>query len=174
MSRINIIVAVTNNMVIGKGNDMPWHLPSDLKRFKEITNGFCVIMGRKCWESIPVKYRPLSNRINIVITKNENYYADGATTFYNLDIVEKLKKDGGNSEVFIIGGAQIYKETFKYADRILITRIDADIEGDVFLEGLDMNEWDVVESVDSIEENGYRFKYQTLWRKEKEEKTCIE
>ena len=69
MSKINIIVAVTNNNVIGKGNDMPWNLPSDLKNFKEITSGHCVVMGRKCWESIPPKFRPLPNRMNIVVSR---------------------------------------------------------------------------------------------------------
>jgi dihydrofolate reductase len=170
MSRISIIVAVTNNMVIGKGNDMPWHLPSDLKRFKKITEGSCVVMGRKCWESIPVKFRPLPNRVNVVITRNEAFEALGAATLSDLDrTLTNLKNNNETDEVFVIGGAEIYKQSFKYAERIFITRIDADIEGDVFLEGLDMDEWDTIITPypDEHEENGLKFRFEVLWRKRK-------
>lgn len=166
MSKINIIVAVTNNLVIGKGNDMPWHLPSDLKHFKTVTNGSCVIMGRKCWESIPEKFRPLPNRVNIVITRNENYEANGAAALSDLDgLLTKLKDNGESDEVFVIGGAEIYKLAFKYAEKVFITRILADIDGDILLEGLNMDEWETVTSDNILEENGYKFKFETLLRK---------
>ena len=75
---ISVIVATSTNLVIGKNNDLPWHIPSDLKRFKELTSGSVVYMGRKCWESIPTKFRPLPNRDNIVITRDKDYVAEGA------------------------------------------------------------------------------------------------
>lgn len=166
MSRINIIVAVTKNMVIGKGNDMPWHLPSDLKHFKKVTEGSCVIMGRKCWESIPEKFRPLPNRLNIVISRDETYDAKGAATLTDLDkVLNDFKNDDETDEVFVIGGAEIYKAAFNYADRVFITRIDANIDGDVILEGLNMFQWETINTSDVIEENGHKFTFETLARK---------
>lgn len=166
MSRINIIVAVTNNMVIGKGNTMPWHLPSDLKNFKRVTQNSCVVMGRKCWESIPEKFRPLPNRLNVVLTRDENFKADGAATLSNLErTITNLKNNGDEDEVFVIGGAQIYKEAFPFAERLFITRILADIDGDIILEGLNMDEWELIEDTDTMTENGFNFKFEEYKRK---------
>lgn len=166
MSRINIIVAVTNNMVIGKGNDMPWHLPSDLKHFKKITDGSCVVMGRKCWESIPLKFRPLPNRLNVVITRNQIFEAMGAATLSNLDkVLTRFKDNGEEDEIFVIGGGEIYKESFKYADRLFLTRIHADIDGDVFLEGFNDAEWTLVSSSKLLEENGFKFTFEEYSKK---------
>ncbi len=161
MSRINIIVAATKNMVIGKGNDMPWSLPSDLKYFKQITGGHCVIMGRKCWESIPPKFRPLPNRLNIVLTKNEQYEALGATILSDVDqVLQDFKNNGNDDDIFVIGGAQIYKEAFKYADKLYLTQIDAELEGDTFLEGFNLAEWKLITASESKVENGLSFKFE--------------
>lgn len=166
MSRINIIVAVTNNMVIGKGNTMPWHLPSDLKNFKRVTQNSCVVMGRKCWESIPEKFRPLPNRLNVVLTRDENFKADGAATLSNLErTITNLKNNGDDDEVFVIGGAQIYKDAFPFAERLFITRILADIDGDIILEGLNIDEWELIEDTDTMTENGFNFKFEEYKRK---------
>ena len=166
MSKINIIVAVTNNNVIGKGNTMPWHLPTDLKNFKNITNGHCVVMGRKCWESIPEKFRPLPNRTNVVITRNEAYEASGAATLGDIDrVLTNFKENGDDDEIFVIGGAQIYKEAFKHADKLYITRILADVEGDVLLEGLDINEWELTDDTDTMTENGFNYKFEEYKKK---------
>lgn len=169
--KINIIVAVTKNMVIGKGNDMPWHLPTDLKNFKRMTDGAWVIMGRKCWESIPEKFRPLPNRLNFVLTKDPNFNQLGATKIGDFDkfmiAVEKAQEKPSN-DAFIIGGGQIYKEAFKYADRIFLTHIDAEIEGDVYLEGFNRDEWDLFAATDYIEENGLRFRFETYLKKQQE------
>lgn len=166
MSRINIIVAVTNNNVIGKGNDMPWHLPSDLKRFKQITEGSCVVMGRKCWESIPEKFRPLPKRVNVVITRNEAFEAKGAATLSDLDkVLTQLRDNGDEDEVFVIGGSEIYKQAFKYATRLFLTRILAEIDGDVFLEGLNPDEWEYVEGSEIQKENNLSFKFEEYSRK---------
>jgi dihydrofolate reductase len=166
MSKINIIVAVTNNNVIGKGNDMPWHLPTDLKNFKKITEGSCVVMGRKCWESIPEKFRPLPNRTNVVITRNEKYEAKGAATLGDIDrVLTNFKENGDDDNVFVIGGSQIYKEAFKYADVVYLTQINADIEGDIFLEGFDREEWMPLLKSQEMEENGLKFRFYTYVKK---------
>jgi len=158
MSKINIIVATTNNMVIGKGNDMPWHLPSDLKNFKKITNGCKVIMGRKCWESIPEKFRPLPNRENIIISRNKSFNEDKATISDNIEsLLKDFKSNNQNDDVFVIGGAQIYKESFKYADKLYMTKIDTDIEGDTYLDGFIPSEWQIISKSEIINENGFTF-----------------
>lgn len=164
--KINIIVATSNNLVIGKDNDLPWKLPTDLKYFKEITNNSTVIMGRKCWDSIPSKFRPLPNRRNVIVTNNENYLVDGAVTINNfIDTLEFIKKEKNDERVFIIGGGEIYKQSFKFADRVYLTRILADVEGDVFLEGFDVNEWNLLSSSDEMEENSYKFKFEIYNKK---------
>lgn len=163
MSKISIIVAASNNMVIGKDNDLPWSLPSDLKNFKKVTQGNFVLMGRKCWESIPEKFRPLPNRDNIVITRNPDYEAKGAAVINDLEtIIKVFKNDGEDGEVFIIGGAEIYKKTFDHADKLYLTQVLADVEGDVFLEGLDYQKWVLVETSPDMEENGFKFVFKTF------------
>ena len=165
MSKISIIAAASKNLVIGKDNDLPWNLPSDLKSFKTITQGSFVIMGRKCWESIPEKFRPLPNRQNIVITRDPNYEAKGAAVINDLEtIIRVFKNDGEHGEVFIIGGAQIYKETFKHADKLYLTQILTEVEGDTYLEGLDFNEWVLTDSSEVIEENDVKFMFTTFDR----------
>lgn len=163
MSQINIIVAASQNMVIGKGNDLPWHIPSDLKRFKELTSGHTVVMGRKCWESIPAKFRPLPNRKNVVVTRNTEYVAEGAEVVHDfgqllLDYVGDGKDD---DEVFIIGGAEIYQKAFSCADVVYLTLIHQDIDGDVKLVGFNKNNWVLRKAEKDLEENGYKFSYLT-------------
>ncbi len=165
---ISIIVAASTNSVIGKDNDIPWHLPTDLKNFKKITEGHTVIMGRKCWESIPEKYRPLPNRRNVVLTRNENYVAEGAEVVHDLlEAMDIYIHDNENNEVFIIGGAQIYKDAFPYATKLYLTHVYGDVEGDVKLEGLDPNDWNPIEIGDELEENGKQFRFETYDRRTK-------
>lgn len=159
---ISIIVATSANLVIGKDNDIPWHIPTDLKNFKKITEGHTVIMGRKCWESIPAKYRPLPNRRNIVITRNEDYIADGAEVVHSLLGAIDISSDDG--EVFIIGGSQIYKEGFEYADKLYLTQIEEEVDGDIKLEGLNYKDWSLKESSEPIKENGFTYKFETFIR----------
>lgn len=162
MSKINIIVAVSQNMVIGKGNELPWSLPSDLKRFKELTSGHDVVMGRKCWESIPAKFRPLPNRNNIVVTRDVAYEAEGATVSNDLEgLINEYLTDGLDKEVFIIGGAEIYELTFALANKVYLTLIKQDIEGDVLLTGFDKSRWILSEAERGLEENGFKFSYLT-------------
>ena len=167
MSKISIIVAATTDMVIGLNNDLPWKLPSDLKYFKKVTDGNFVIMGRKCWESIPEKFRPLPNRQNIVISRDIKYLAKGATVINNLDnILTMFKDDGENDEVFVIGGSQIYKEAFKHADKLYFTEILSDIKGDTYLEGFNISEWMLIETTELFNENNVDFRFKLFEKNE--------
>jgi len=138
---ISIIVAVANNNVIGKDNTLIWHLPADMKFFKEKTSGHCIITGRKNYESIPEKFRPLPNRTNIVITRQKNYEAPGAIVVGSIEeAIEKAKQTTDN-EIFIIGGAEIYKQALPYVDKIYFTKIYHEFNGDVFFPKIEPSEW---------------------------------
>jgi dihydrofolate reductase len=128
--KINMIFARSANGVIGNNNAMPWHLPEDLAHFKKLTLGSPVIMGRKTWDSLPPKFRPLPGRTNVVITRQTNWHAQGATTAGSLQ--DALALCQSSNEVWIIGGAQIYAQAEPLASRIEVTQIDQDFEGDAF------------------------------------------
>ncbi|HXC07134.1 MAG TPA: dihydrofolate reductase [Bacteroidia bacterium] len=125
---ISIIAAISENNVIGKDNKLIWHLPADLNHFKELTTGHHLIMGRKTWESIGSK--PLPGRTSIVITRDKKYKASGCTLVHSLD--EALEAAKGQEEVFVIGGAEIYKQTMALAHKLYITRVHHKFEGDTF------------------------------------------
>lgn len=157
---INIIVAASTNMVIGKDGVLPWHLPTDLKYFKEITKDHIVVMGRKCWESIPEKYRPLPNRENIIVTRDKNYVANGGVVVNDLNGILTGGLLKNNKEIFIIGGAEIYKQSFKYADRLYLTQIYQSVDGDTFLDGLDIKDWSLSKADKMLNENGFTFRFE--------------
>ena len=119
---VNIIAAISNNGVIGKDNKLPWHLPADLKHFKELTTGHTVVMGRKTFESIG---KPLPSRTNVVLTRDRSFKHDGVLVTHDFSAIHKIK-----GEVFIIGGSAIYELFINEADRLYITRIHATIHGD--------------------------------------------
>lgn len=129
-SRLTIIVATDRNGVIGKDGKIPWHVPADLKHFKEVTMGHSVIMGRKTWESIPEKYRPLVGRDNIVLSRDDLYFPEKAMVVDNLQEAIVL----AGSSPFVIGGGQVYAEALPLADRIILSVIDAEVQGDTFFE----------------------------------------
>jgi dihydrofolate reductase len=141
------IVAVAKNRVIGKGNTLPWILPDDMKFFKQTTMGHHVVMGRKNYESIPVKFKPLANRVNIILTRTpdpitvftEAYY--NGCFFYNSiqDALEFGKVCG--KDTFIIGGGEIYQQSIDLVDKLYVTEIDAEVEGDVFYPEIDKTIW---------------------------------
>lgn len=135
--RVSAVVAASRNNVIGKDGGLPWHVSSDLKLFKEITMGKPVIMGRHTWESLPKK--PLPGRRNIVITRNADYQAEGAEIVGSVD--EALAACAGEEEVSIIGGGQVYERAMDRTDRIYLTRIDLEVEGDTYLPELPDSEW---------------------------------
>lgn len=159
--KISIIVAIAGSKrVIGRKGGMPWNLPEELKRFKEITTGHPIIMGRKTFESIG---RVLPNRTNIIITHDSNYSVDGGKVVGSLD--EALRIAGltqGNNEVFVIGGGQIYQEAINMADKIYLTYIDSEIDGDTFFP--DYSEFKKVVFEENHEEHDLKYKFLDLER----------
>jgi len=148
--KLSIIVAVAKNNVIGKNNTLIWHLPADMKFFKEKTSGHCIITGRKNYESIPEKYRPLSNRTNIVVTHQKSYSAPGTIVVHTIADALKEAELTRDDEVFIIGGAEIFKQTIDNVNTIYITQIDEAFDGDVFFPAIDPLKWLLVETVPGI------------------------
>ncbi len=135
---LTLIAAVARHGVIGMDNRLPWHLPADLKHFKELTTGHAVIMGRKTWESLPAKFRPLPGRRNIVVTRNDSFRAEGATVCTSLpDAIAAASGD----EAFVIGGAELYRAALPLADRLQLTEIDADYQGDTWFPLIDPGQW---------------------------------
>ena len=140
---INIIVAVADNNVIGKNNQLLWHIPEDLQRFKKLTTGFPVIMGRKTFESIMLSlHKPLPDRKNVVITRQKDYQVpEGVQVFGDLQsALDILAKE----EVFIIGGAQIYKQALPLADRLYVTQVKGKYDGDAFFPEISNAKWRLV------------------------------
>jgi len=136
---IVIVAAVARNGVIGKDNALPWHLPEDMAHFRAITTGQSVIMGRKTWESLPARFRPLPGRTNIVLTRDTSYIAPGAAVVHSFEDAKKV--DGGGTALHVIGGAALYTEAILHAQRMELTEIDADFEGDAHFPAFDRNEW---------------------------------
>ena len=133
---VTIIAAIANNNALGKNNDLIWHLPADLKRFKKTTTGHHIIMGRNTFESIG---KPLPNRTTVIITRNKNYKADGCIIVNSLSKALKIAKD--DKSPFIIGGAQIYEQAIHLADKLDITEVHHSFEADVFFPEIDKNIW---------------------------------
>ncbi len=141
---LSMIAAMSENRVIGRDGGLPWHLPADLRFFKRTTEGHPVIMGRKTFESMD---GPLPKRFNIVITRRANYEADGAVVARTLDEAIEAARDaaGGDSdEIFITGGAKIYELGLPIADRMYLTTIHAEVEGDTFFPEFDLSAWSIV------------------------------
>ena len=143
---ISIIVAVSDNGVIGKDNQLIWHLPADLKYFKETTKGHPVVMGRKNYESIPEKYRPLPGRTNIIISRNKNYKAPGCILVNSIDAAICEAKKLNDDELFIIRGGEIYKQSNGLADKIYLTRVHGNFNGDTFFEDPNKDIWTLISS----------------------------
>ena len=158
---ISIIVAASENNVIGKDNTLIWNLPADMKFFREKTTGHCIITGRKNYESIPEKFRPLPNRTNIVITRQKDYTAPGALVAHTIEEALQKAKATGDPEIFIIGGAEIYRQSLKYTDRIYLTRIHQSFDGDAFFPVLHPAEWREIQSTKGTvdEKNKYAHDY---------------
>lgn len=137
---ISLLVAVSENNVIGVDNQLPWHLPIDLKYFKETTSGHTILMGRKTYDSIG---RPLPNRRNLVITHNPSFSAEGVTVFHSIQ--EALDTCMEEDEVFIIGGGMIYKESLSLANKLYITRVHTHIaQGTAFFPEIDPEQWQLI------------------------------
>jgi dihydrofolate reductase len=160
---ISIISAVSRNGVIGSKGTLPWHFPSDLKFFNLKTKNKPVIMGRKTFESSDIP-KPLPNRRNIIITRDKSYVSP-----YNIEIVHSLQEaldlfKDSTEEVFILGGTEIYREALKIADKLYMTLIDADYEGDTFFPPFDQTQF-IILSENSLVENGTRLSFIEAIRK---------
>ena len=131
---LGLIFARARNGVIGKDNTLPWHLPEDLAHFKATTLGQPVIMGRKTWDSLPPKFRPLPGRRNIVVTRNPDWHADGADVAHSVQ--EALRLCAADAHPWVIGGAELYRLALPLADRVVVTEIDADFDGDAYAPSL--------------------------------------
>ncbi len=141
--KITIVVAMAANRVIGKDNCLPWHLPADLKHFKQLTLGKPVVMGRKTYESIG---RPLPERTNIVVTRDRDYAAPGCVVVHSLEAA--LEAAGASAEVMVIGGAGLYRQILPLTDTIHLTRVQAEFEGDTVFPELNEADWHEVSRTD--------------------------
>jgi dihydrofolate reductase len=155
---ISIIVAIAENYAIGKNNDLLWHIPEDLKRFKRITTGHKIIMGKKTYLSLP--FRPLPNRENIVITDNPADVFPGCTLVYS--VTEAMNRCKPGEENFIIGGASVYRQFLPFADRLYLTLVHKEFEGDVFFPVINFDDWTVVSREDISVDPGLGFAYTYL------------
>lgn len=167
---LSLIVAMSNNHVIGNDNMLPWHLPNDLQYFKQVTMGKPIIMGRKTFESIG---RPLPGRRNIIISRQADYQPN------NVDVVDSIEKAielasnialvDGHEEVMVIGGAQIYEQALPFADRLYITHVDAEINGDAFFPEFNTDLYRISQkaSYQSTQDNPYNYRFDVYDRIEK-------
>ena len=128
--KLHLIYARARNGTIGKDGQMPWHLPEDLAHFKRVTLGQPVIMGRKTWDSLPARFRPLPGRVNILVTRQTDWHSDGALRAASMD--EAMRLCGDAPDAWIMGGAEIYRQAVPLASTAVVTEIDADFEGDAF------------------------------------------
>jgi dihydrofolate reductase len=138
---ISLVVAYGENRVIGVGGALPWHLPHDMKFFRELTVDGTVIMGRRTWESIPAKFRPLPGRRNLVLSRDWDYDAPGAEVFVTVEAA----LDAAEDHAFVIGGAEVYSEALRFADRVYATEVEAAPHGDAFFPELGEG-WTMIES----------------------------
>lgn len=159
----SIMVARSDNRVIGKDNDLVWHMPADLKYFKETTTGHYVIMGRKTYESVD---KPLPGRLNIIVTRQKDYHREGCIVVHNVEEAFALGEKNRQEEVFILGGSQIYALTMDLADRIYLTEIQAEFEGDSYFPKIDDTQWKEVkrEGHEPDEKNPHPYAFVVLQR----------
>jgi len=159
---VTIIAAAGKNNELGKDNDLVWHLPDDFKRFKKLTTGHHIIMGRKTFESFP---KPLPNRIHIVITRNTNYHPEGAVIVHSMADALLIAKD--DEQPFIIGGGEIYKIGLDVSDKIELTRVHENFEADTFFPEIPLEDWKLIH--EELHEKDKRhksdFTYQTFIKK---------
>ena len=159
---LNLIFARARNGVIGHNNTLPWHLPEDLAHFKHTTLGQPVVMGRKTWESLPPKFRPLPGRTNIVVTRQKGWHAEGAVVAHS--IKEAVQQCNADAQVWVIGGAEVYAQAMPLATRAVVTEIDADFEGDAFAPTFD-DAWQETSRSTHVAANGLTYSFVT-WKRD--------
>jgi dihydrofolate reductase len=149
---VALVVAHSGNRVIGREGGLPWRLPGDLKRFRELTTGQTVIMGRRTYESLPDAFRPLPDRRNVVLTSDPAYRADGAEIAGDLDAALV-------APCFVIGGGEVYAQALPRAQRVYATELEAEVDGDTFFPPLPVAEWRCVERSERIVEHGHAYTF---------------
>ena len=168
--KLSMIVAQAQNRVIGRNNKLPWYLPGDLKYFKQVTMGKPVIMGRKTFESIG---KPLPGRLNIIITRNAEYQQEGCQVEQSLaaaiELAESQALIDGTAEAMVIGGEGIYRLALPAAERLYITQVHAEVEGDAFFPALDIEQWEELgrEDFSAVGPNPYDYSFVVYERKAK-------
>jgi dihydrofolate reductase len=161
--RISLLAAVARGGVIGREGALPWRIAEDARRFRELTMGHPVVMGRRTWDSLPERFRPLPGRRNVVVTRNRGWHADGAETAGSLpDALELLDR---TPQVFVIGGGAIYAEALPLATELFLTEIDADIEGDTFFPSWNRDAFQETSREHHVSETGLRFSFVTYLRR---------
>lgn len=160
---ISLVVAAASNNAIGKDGNMPWHLPNDMKHFKNITWGMPVVMGRKTFDSLG---KPLAGRKNIVITRQPGWRAEGTVAVKSIEDALFVAKEADANEVMVIGGGEIYRALFDRAKKIYLTRVEAEPEGDTFFPMLDPKQWYLSsqKNHEADEKNAYNYSFQTWER----------
>lgn len=159
---LTLIAAMSENRVIGKDNDLIWHLPDDLKRFKTLTKGHHVIMGRKTYESLNA---PLPHRTNIIVSRKKDFKAPGCMVVDTL--VEAIQKAEGDTQPFIVGGGEIYRQAMEYAQTIELTLIHDRFEGDTFFPEINEEEWELVKREEHPEDEKHKYAFDFLTFKTK-------
>jgi dihydrofolate reductase len=160
---ISCIVAVAHHRVIGRDNDIPWYLPADLQYFKKVTMGHTIVMGRNCYNSIG---RPLPKRTNIIVTRDPYYISSVCPIARSIPEALEIANENGETEVFIIGGGQIYAQTVDLWDRLYLTEVDIEVDGDVFFSEMDMKQWKIIseEPHTKDEKNEYDYVFKVFER----------
>jgi dihydrofolate reductase len=161
--RVSVLAAVARGGVIGRGNAIPWRIPEDARRFRRLTMGHPVVMGRRTWDSLPNRFRPLPGRRNIVVTRDPAWHEEGAERAGSLD--DALRLLNGSPQVFVIGGGELYTAALPLADELLLTEIDVDVEGDTSFPPWDRTTFEETSREDHVSETGAPFSFATYVRR---------
>jgi len=162
--KVLLVAAVARNGVIGRDGAVPWRLPEDMARFRELTTGHAVVMGRRTWESLPERFRPLPGRRNVVVTRNEAWSAEGAERASSVE--DALELLAGDSYLFVIGGGEIYSAALPYAGELLLTELAVDVEGDTFFPEWPQEAFRVGSREEHVSETGVPFAFVTYRRRD--------
>jgi len=148
------------NRLIGAGGGIPWRLPDDMKHFRQVTMGKPVLMGRITYESIPLRFRPLAGRSNIILTRQSDYYAPGCVVVHSLDAA--LAAAAGQPELMVIGGADLYEQLMPQADRLYLTLVDGEFAGDVFFPSIEVEQWREISRQEHVRDERHLFPFTIL------------
>ena len=156
---ISLIAAVADNRVIGKDNKLVWDLPRDMKYFMDTTSNHFILTGRKNYESIPPKFRPLKNRTNVIITRQNDYEAEGTIIVHSLEEALELARNEGEEEVFVIGGGEIFEQSIDLADRLYITEVKSEFNGDTVFPEYNPADWKEISRVENLPDDNHKYAF---------------